>query len=177
MKTKRLVIDAMMCALYVVLSNYLALPLGPMKLTLDGLPIILTGLLFGPLDGLLVGFIGNILSQVLGPYGLSATTLLWALPDAVRGLLIGLYRRHWYTRPCKAVMMGVFVAAALTVTGLTTFVMYIDCLVFQYSFASYTPYILWRVLSGVIMAAIFTMLVPLLLPPLQHILRSVSEGK
>ena len=170
MTTKRLVTNAMLAAVYVVLSNYVALPLGPMKLTLDGLPIVLAALLFGPVDGLLVGLIGNLLSQLLGPYGVSATTFLWAIPDGVRGLLVGLYGRLRGPELKRTGLGVLFVVTALVVTGLTTAVMYVDCLVYRYSFLTYSPYILWRVLAGILVAAVFTAVVPPLLTLLRRAL-------
>ena len=167
MTTKRIVTDAMLAAMYVVLSSFLSLSLGPMKLSLDGLPILLAALLFGPVDGLLVGFVGGMLAQLLGPYGLSVTSVLWVLPDAVRGLIAGLYARL-AKQPLKTVPLGVMlVLNALVVTTLTTGAMYVDCLVFHYAFATYTPYILWRYLAGIIMAVIFTVI----LPPIVRLVR------
>ena len=50
---KRLAFDAAFVALYFVLSNYLSLPIGwKIKLTFDGLPIILCTLFLGLPDGL-----------------------------------------------------------------------------------------------------------------------------
>ena len=91
--------DALCAALYVVLSSYVSLNLGPMKLSLDGLPILIGALMFGPMDGLIIGLLGNFLSQLLGSYGLSATTVLWMLPDGLRGLSVGWYaKKHGCNR-------------------------------------------------------------------------------
>lgn len=164
MKTKRLVADAMLIAVYFVLSNYFAVNLAGIRITLDVLPILVAAALFGPLDGAIVGFIGNFLFQLVGPYGISATTFLWALPDAVRGLLAGVLLKKRWNAMSKPRLMAVLILIALLFTTVTTGVMYVDCLVFKYSFAAYTPFILTRYVTGVIIAVV----VALIFQPLER---------
>ena len=160
MKTKRLVVNALCVAMYVVLSSYVSLSLGGIKITVDALPILLAAILFGPVDGLIVGLMGNLLGQLLGPYGLSVTTPLWMLPAGLRGLLVGLAarRKSFSLAPKKLGLL--LVVTALIVTAVNTGVMWVDCLVFQYSFATYSPYILARIVSGVALAVLFTFVLP-----------------
>lgn len=160
MKTKRLVVNALCVAMYVVLSSYVSLSLGGIKITIDALPILLAAILFGPVDGLIVGLLGNLLGQLLGPYGLSITTPLWMLPAGLRGLLVGLWaRRKSFSLKYKPLGL-LLVVTALIVTAVNTGVMWVDCLVFQYSFATYSPYIVARVIAGVGTAVVFTFVLP-----------------
>ena len=64
----RIVLIAMFAAMYVVLG-LVSIKLPNMKITVDGLPIIVGALLLGPLDGLLIGALGSLNDQMLG-YGL-----------------------------------------------------------------------------------------------------------
>ena len=162
MRTKRLVIDAMLVAMYVVLSNFVAINLGGIRITIDLLPIAVGAMLYGPVDGLIIGFLGNFLFQLLGPYGISVTTVLWALPDAVRGLLIGLFALKCPKPEVKRLMIALTVISVISTT-VTTGVMYVDCLIFKYSFAAYSPYILARYAAGIIVAVVLSLvLIPLL---------------
>lgn len=171
MNTKRIVTDGLCAALYVVLSSLLSLSLGPIKLSLDGLPVLLAALLFGPLDGLLVGLVGSFLGQLLGPYGVSATTPLWMLPSAVLGLIVGWYaKRQGFSLSVKQLAVLVLTALAADTT-VTTGVMYIDCLVYKYSFATYSPYIVWRYVADVVKTAIYAVI----LPPMTAALRKVEK--
>lgn len=163
MKTKRLVMDAMLVALYFVFSCYLSVNLPGIRLTLDLLPVLVAAMLFGPVDGAIVGFIGNCLFQLTGPYGISVTTVLWALPEAVRGIAIGitLGKGKWQTMPMPKIMTTLIIISVVF-TSLTTGVMYVDCLIFKYSFLAYSPYIIARYTAGVIIAALSSfMLLPL----------------
>ena len=164
---KRLVTDGLCAALYVVLSSFLSLNLGPIKLSVSGLPVLLTGLLFGPGDGLVVGLLGGFLGQLLGPYGVSATTPLWMLPVGAMGLIPGWYAKHKNYDLPRAHLAAVVFIALLADTTITTGVMYVDCLVYKYSFVTYSPYIVWRYVADVIKAVLYT----LVLPPMLKILR------
>ena len=165
--TKRLVIDGLCAALYVVLSSFLSLNLGPIKLSIFGLPVILVGLLFGPVDGLTVGLVGGFLGQLTGPYGVSATTPLWMLPVGVLGLIPGLYAKRRPGAPVVWQLACVILLALVADTTITTGVMYVDCLVYKYSFATYVPAIVWRYVADAVKTALYT----LVLPPMLRILR------
>lgn len=169
MKTKRLVIDSMLVAIYFVLSNYLSANLAGIRITLDVLPVIVAAALYGPMDGLIVGIVGNLLFQLVGPYGISVTTFLWAVPDAVRGLLAGLFLKG----KCPVMMSRRLVAAligiSLVFTTLTTGVMYVDCLVYKYAFAAYAPFILVRYVTGVVIAVLTAAILPQLIRMLEKI--------
>ena len=163
MKTKRLVIDAMLVAMYFVLGTYCGVNLGGIRIALDALPIVLGAALFGPWDALIIGLVGNFLFQLAGPYGLSVTTPLWMLPDGIRGLICGFLLYNRWPKLSKSRFFVETSIVFLLVAGLTTVVMYVDCLVFKYSFAAYSPYIVWRCIAAVVVALITTIVIPPLL--------------
>ena len=103
MNTKRLVTVAVLIALYTVLSLFSA-NLGLIKLTFESFPVLVASLMFGWVDGLLVGAVGGLLNQML-TYGFTVTTLMWILPNAMRGLLV------YFTR-CRRVPTELELAAA-----------------------------------------------------------------
>ena len=76
---KRLVLNAVLIALYVVLS-FLKIPIGNLlRVNMASFAVVVSAVAFTPIDGLWVGFLGEFLAQILGPYGLTPTTVLWAL--------------------------------------------------------------------------------------------------
>ena len=88
--TRRIAFNAVFMAIYVAL-RYLNIPVGnSFRFTLAPFSVILCALLYGPVDGLIVGFCGEFLSQILGPYGLTPTTVLWCVGETTRGLTLGL---------------------------------------------------------------------------------------
>ncbi len=169
MTTKRLVLDALCVALYIAL-NLVSIPLPGIKITLDALPILLAAILYGPVDGLIVGLMGNFLAAALGlGYGLSATTPLWMIPPGLRGLLVGLAARS-RRFSLKALPLGaLMVVTALITTAVTTGVMWLDCQVFQYSFlVTYLPGIPARILAGILSALVYTFALPPILKALGY---------
>lgn len=159
--TKRMVTDALLMAMYVVLALFVVIPLGNMKITLEALPILLAAWLYGPIDGLLVGGLGSFLAQVLGPYGLTATTLLWVLPHAVSGAAVGLMAMAFRYKPSFGRMVISSVVSALLVTALNTLAMYIDSKIYGYYSKTYVfGALAWRILAGIITAVVFALILP-----------------
>ena len=173
----RLCFAAMLTALQVVLGTFFSLPVGPMRFTLDGLPIILAALLMGPWWGVSVGLVGRFFVDLFGTYGLSVTTPLWMLPAGLRALVVGLFfigvpygdpRRSSYTSPR---LMAALPISSLVVTLANTAATYFDSKIFGY----YAPGVVWaafgwRLLAGVITAAVYFAVVPWLVRPLQKLM-------
>jgi len=66
--TKRLSFMAMLIALQIVLSKFLMLQLtGSIRLSIDSVPILLTGIWFGPIAGGIVGLLSDLLGTLLFP--------------------------------------------------------------------------------------------------------------
>ena len=150
---KRIALDAMLIALYVLLG-FAKIPIGNiLRINLASFAVVVCAVSFSPIDGLVVGFMGEFLSQVLGPYGMTPTTALWALPEAVRGVLLGLLMLiftkkqltadrllkskaiNWYLIVC--VITGVIASL------LNTFALYVDSKMFGY----YNDYMVFGVLA------------------------------
>ena len=93
MSTRKMVTIAMLTAVYVVLNFAGTVRLGWINISVASLPVIVGAMLYGPVGGLLVGLLGAFMGQLL-TYGVTATTILWILPQAARGLLVGVYAKH-----------------------------------------------------------------------------------
>ena len=166
--TRRIATDAMLSAMFVCLS-LVSIRIGnAMKITVDSLPILVAALLLGPLDGLAVGLVGSFLNQML-TYGLSVTTVLWILPAGFRGLAVGLYAQKHHFLLSQKQMIFINVVTALLVTALNTLMMYLDSLIIGYPFAATLPTLLLRIVSGVLIAVVFSLILPPLLKALKKI--------
>lgn len=176
--TKRLVLDAVLIALYVLLGFW-KIPIGNMlRVNMAPFAIVICAVAFGPIDGLVVGFMGEFLSQILGPYGLTPTTVLWALPEGVRGLLLGLAMVLFFRMKVPAAnrmnKSTIFYLAVCVITGIVaslfnTFALYVDSKMFGY----YTYYMVFGVLlirlsMAVIISGLFGYIAQLVVPALQR---------
>lgn len=166
-RTRRLALDAMLAAMYVVLSLF-SINLPGMKLTLDSLPILVGAALLGPLDGLAIGLVGSFINQMI-TYGFTVTTLLWILPAGLRGLVVGSYaRRHAFSMSLRQTVF-ITVVSALLVTALNTLLMYIDSWVYSYSYAAALMTLFMRILAGILTAVAFSLILPAILRALRRL--------
>ena len=136
---RRLALNAVMVALYFALSM-LAVPMGGLKLTFEHLPIVITALLFGPLDALLVGALGELINQML-TFGFTPTTILWMSPAMFRGLSMGLCARYLgnyvglnavLEKKLPVAFLVTCVITGLLCSTLNTATLYIDSKMFGY---------------------------------------------
>ena len=159
MKTRKLALNAVLAAMCAALGA-LALDLNSIKITFESFPILLGALLFGPLDGLAVGFVGTLLYQLLR-YGVSATTLLWILPYALAGLVTGFYAKRRGFSLTTGQTVGIVVAAEVLVTALNTLIMYIDAKLYGYWFPGFiSAMLLPRGAVCIVKAVVFGLVLP-----------------
>lgn len=159
MKTRKLALNAVLAAMCAALGA-LALDLNSIKITFESFPILLGALLFGPLDGLAVGFVGTLLYQLLR-YGVSVTTPLWILPYALAGLVTGFYAKRRGFSLTTGQTVGIVVAAEVLVTALNTLVMYIDAKLYGYCFPGFiSAMLLLRGAVCIVKAVVFGLVLP-----------------
>ena len=169
MQAKQLATDAMLAAMCAVLG-YLALDTGNLKVTFETLPILLGALLFGPLDGAVIGFVGTGIYQLLR-YGVSVTTLLWMAPYALCGLLVGLYaKKHDFSLSATQTTFIVTVNEIL-ITLLNTGVIYLDSRIYAYWFPGYiSASLVFRFVMCIAKAIVFSLVLPVLVRAIGKVL-------
>lgn len=158
MNARRLTADAVLVALYVVLS-FVSLNFGFLKLSFALLPVFLCALCFGATDAMIVGALAAFIQQML-TYGFTATTVLWMLPPIVLGAIVGLYaqaKRFALTTGQHALIIAV---GCVAVTTINTIVMLIDGRVYGYPVAFTFSVVALRYISSIAMAVIYTIVVP-----------------
>ena len=156
---RRMTINAVLVAIYVICSLYLVIPMGGLKITIEALPVILCAVLFGPVDAAIVGGLAEFLNQLL-TFGITPTTALWVLPAVVRGLFVGfcllpLRKRHAGQNLLLGKRLIVFYVVCLTsaviVSCLNTFTLYVDSKMFgYYSYAMVFGSFVLRIITGLI---------------------------
>ena len=166
MATKRLAVNAVLIAIYVTL-RFWSIPFGDsFRFTLAPFAVILCALLYGPVDGLIVGLLGEFLSQILGPYGLTPTTLLWCIGESARGVTLGLcallFLRKWlFSAQRLNGKQTVILLACCMLTGVLaalgqTFALYVDSNMFgYYRYEIVFGVMIWRILVYVLLSVVF----------------------
>ena len=155
----------MLIAIYCVLSIMTPIKVLNFKFTLEAFPIYVASLLLGPVDGLIVGGVGSFIYQILfSGYGITATTVLWVLPHALSGYVAGLFARSKnFSLDFKQTCLIVIISNLL-VTALNTLALYADAKIYgYYSFALVFGNILIKIITGIILAVLYSLALPKLL--------------
>ena len=149
---RRIALNAVLIAMYVLLGFW-KIPIGNLlRVNLASFAVVVCAVAVSPVDALIVGFLGEFLSQVLGPYGLTPTTVLWALPEAVRGVLLGLFvllftkRLQSFSKILRSKAVALFLVTC-AFTGIiaslfNTFALFVDSKMYGY----YNYYMVFGVL-------------------------------
>ena len=164
MTIMRMAVNAVLVAIYVVLT-FLVIPIGGLKVTFEHFPVVLCAVLFGPVDAMLVGGLGELINQ-LTSFGLTPTTVLWILPIVARGLLLGLcgtlLKKRLSLNAIIVKKIPLAFLSACIITGvvsscLNTLALYVDSKMFgYYTYALVFGALFIRILLGVITSVLIT---------------------
>ncbi len=166
-KIKNISIASAMAALSIILE-LLSVRNEGSKISLYSLPLLFSGILFGPKIGLLAGFASGFISQVC-LYGLSPTTIIWLVAPSLWGLLSGwLYHKLMHNHFSLWNIAIVVIAVSLSITGVNSLALYLDGLILHYP----TPYIISmlgvRIFTALFLAIPYTAIIYLTLPRLSN---------
>ena len=160
----------MLAALCVVLG-FASLRIGNViKVSFEDLPVMFAALMFGPVDGALVGFVGILLYQLLS-FGITLTTPLWVLPFVVCGFVIGfIAKKSNFNNTPKQILM-LFVLSTLLVLALNTIAIYADSKLYGY----YYPTIITGVIGvRVVIALVKGVVLGFIVPPVLKALSKIT---
>ena len=170
--TRQMALDAVLAAVCAVLGYY-GPDLGNLKITFEGLPVILAALLCSPLDGAAVGGIGTLLYQLLR-YGVTATTPLWILPYILCGLLVGWIGDRCAPEKSFPRLAATVLAGEGLIFLLNTLVIYADSKIYGYYSYAYVFGSFWIRLG---ICAVKTLLYAAVLPGLLAALRRAGAPR
>lgn len=90
MKTRTLVSCALLAAITVVLARLIIpMPNATTRFSVEAVPVFIAGMLFGPIPGMLVGFVSDAVGCLFSGYGYNP---LFCIPPILYGLCGGLFR-------------------------------------------------------------------------------------
>ena len=109
--TRKLVYMAVLAALQVVLARFIIpMPNPTMRFSIEAVPIIIAGFLFGPVPGMLVGFVGDAVGTLFSGYGYNPA---FAVPPIMIGLCAGLMRPILYKKVSYLRILAAFAPAVV----------------------------------------------------------------
>ncbi|MBQ8974666.1 MAG: ECF transporter S component [Oscillospiraceae bacterium] len=179
---KRIILDAALIAIYFGIS-LTEIPIGSsITITFDSIAVVVGAALFGPIDGVTVGFLGEFLKRLI-KYGFHVTTLIWCLGSGMRGLVLGLGMtvmkkhvdiEHIVGTGKHFAYYALIVAASVVTSALNTVAFYVDANVYGYysdelAGAFFSAFVI-RVLTGLVTSVIVGIVV-------LRILRAIIKSK
>ena len=161
MNTRSITRISLLVAINIVLCIVAPIKLSNFKFTFEAFPIIVAGLIFGPIEGVLVGLLGSTIYQIFfSGYGLMITTPLWVLPHAVSGLIVGLYSKKHNFNLTNRQTIFITIYSSIIVTILNTLAIYLDAKIFgYYTFAYVFGSIIFKIIAGIILAFIYSLVI------------------
>lgn len=170
LSSKQYALCGVLAAMTAVLG-YIALDFTSIKITFESFPVIIAGLMFGPLGGMVTGGIGTFIYQILR-YGFSVTTPIWILPYIVCGAFAGYFARRGGFDLSRRQIIAVSVGSELLVTAINTFGIYIDSHIYGYYYPTIiTGLLIPRVAISIAKAVVLALVLPELLKTLKKTVR------
>ena len=109
--TRMLVTMALLSAIEVVLARFIVpMPNPTMRFSIEAVPIIVAGYLYGPVAGAIVGLVGDAVGTLFSGYGYNP---LFAVPPMLIGLCAGLMRPMLYGKVNYWRILATFLPAVL----------------------------------------------------------------
>ena len=173
MKSKRneilmkLIFCSIMASFAIVLDKYLGFPKGNyfLKFTLYGLPLMFTGIMFGKIYGLFSGLISGIVLQLTSDWGISITSIFWALPPIAWGFVSGLLS-DLFKKNLNIIKIIIIVgASSISALLLNTFAMVMEGVIFNdpnYTSAKILTELPPRIISMLILWIAYTFVLKIL---------------
>ena len=144
-------ISALLCAMSIILGKYLAIRGGEvLRFSFENLPILLSGMMFGPLVGAAVGVVADLVGCLLVGYAINPIVTLGAA-------LIGLSSGVLYALTEK-LPLGVRVTLSVTVAHLLGSVLLKTLGLAAFYSMPLGVLLLWRLLNYVIVGALEVLL-------------------
>lgn len=178
-KTKKLhkmSICAVLAAMYVALE-ILSMQFGKLafmdnyQLPLGCFPLIIASVMFGPVWGTATGIVGSFLSQVVGGYGITWSSLLWMMPTILYSLVVALLYLA-FRKSDKTYLLAVeFVISSLCLSLANTAAMFLQNYITNLSNALLQLFLPFKLLMAIVFAVIFAVTAPPVITRIKKIIK------
>lgn len=120
---------AIMAALAIALNSVASVQVTQsIKITFYALPLLVVGIMFGPLMGFTTGLVAGVILQLISPYGVSLSSPFWALAPVLWGGIAGIiYKLFKKMNKWVAIVLAVAIAS-ISANLINTLAMIMDSL-------------------------------------------------
>ena len=170
-RIKKMIYISLFVAIFVIFGKIATLDFGNMKLSIKSFPIYVGSVILGPVEGLLIGLVGELVLQLIGPYGFTATTLFWVIPYAVIGATCGFVFGNKIVKLNGGLKYWLFIIfLQVILTLLNTVVILIDSIIFgYYSFIYVYGSLITRLMTSILVGIIYSIVLPFVISAIKKI--------
>lgn len=170
-KIRKIIYVAACASLFIILGRFVTIDFGNLKITLKSLPIYVGAITLGPIEGALIGFVGELVLQLTGQYGFTATTLFWVLPYVVIGAICGMAFENKAIKINGGIKYGIFIVSLQVLLSiLNTIVLFVDSLIFgYYSFVLVFGSLVGRLMLSILTGIVYSVVLPFIINAIKKI--------
>ena len=170
-KIRKIIYVAVYASLFIILGKFVTIDLGNLRITIKSLPIYVGAITLGPIEGALIGFVGELVLQLTGQYGFTATTLFWVLPYVVIGAVCGIVFENKIVKFNGGIKYGVFIVSLQVLLSiLNTIVIFIDSMIFgYYSFVYVFGSLIVKLMSAILTGIVYSIILPFIVNAIKKI--------
>lgn len=178
-KTKnlhKLCICAVLAAMYVALE-VLSMQIGKLafmdnyQLPLGCFPLIIASVMFGPLWGTATGVVGSFLSQVVGGYGITWSSLLWMMPTIAYSLVVAVLYLLFKKSDKTYILAIELTISSLILSFSNTAAMFLQNYITNLSNALLQIFLPFKLIMAIVFAVIFALLAPQVIKRIKKIIK------
>jgi len=177
---KKSCVGAMLAAVFVALE-ILSMELGKVafldnyQLPLSCFPLIIASLMLGPVWGTATGIIGSFLSQVVGGYGITWSSLIWMAPTIIYSFVIAILYVICRKSDKPYILTIEFFIGAVILSTANTVAIFVDSLItgYPYEFLEkfFKLFYSVKLVGGFVFAIIFALTVPTIVKQLKRVIK------
>lgn len=166
---KKLCVCSVMSALFVALEYLSALIaklafMDGYQIPISCFPLILASIMFGVRWGAFTAIVGSFVSQLILPYGISWSTLIWMAPTVIYGIIVATLYLSFKKSNNPFVLTFEFFVSSIILSSLNIFATFIDSLVTGYPYdflkSFFVLFVSIKIIGAIIFAIIFAIITP-----------------
>lgn len=147
--------DGMLLAIYIVLSTLTVKITPNLQITFTGIAIIMSVVLYGLPDSIMIATLGAFVAQLRSPYGLTITTPIWMIPPILRAVVFGIVYELYLKKNIRLQDKKFWFILWASVAGLVTTVantgaIFLDAAIFEYPVAMAVIESVFRFISSIV---------------------------
>lgn len=175
-KIKRIVYVALFSAMFVIFGKFVTFDftvpgVTSMKIAIKSLPLYVGAITFGPIAGAFIGLVGELVLQLTGQYGFTATTLFWVIPYVIVGIICGIAFENKFVKLNGEIKYWLFIIALQVIlTLLNTVAILIDSIIFgYYTFIYVYGSLIVRLMSSILAGMMYCVVISFIINAIKKI--------